>query len=77
MAAQDAQKRVAPGHPSRAEHHAEHVPELYPADAGVELPYLTYRLDDAHLAGQTLLAVRLLLVKGLSASAKQVTGGGH
>ena len=71
---QQVQERIAPGHPARIEHHAEHLPELYPADARVKSADLLHGIKDADLACQPLRIVRLLLVKGLTATAKQLTG---
>ena len=74
VATQQIQERIAPGHPACIEHHAEHQPEFDPSDARIKTPDLMNGVKDADLAGQFLRLVRLLLVKGLTAVAKQITG---
>ena len=73
-ATQQVQERVASGHPARIEHHAEHLPELNPADARIKTADFMHGIKDSYLTCQLLRIVRLLLVKGLTATAKQLTG---
>ena len=74
MATQHIQKRIAPRHPARIEHHAEHLPELHTADTWIKTADLMHGIKDTYLTCQSLRIVRLLLVKGLTATAKQLTG---
>ena len=74
VATQQVHERVAPRPPARIEHHAEHLPEFYPADTWIKTADLVHSIKDPDLACQFLLIVRLLLVKGLTAMAKQITG---
>ena len=74
VATQQVQERIAPRHPARIEHHAKHLPEFHSADARVKPTDLLHGIKDTDLACQFLRIVRLLLVKGLTATAKQPTG---
>jgi len=71
---QQVQERIATRHPARIEHHAEHRPEFHTADARIKPTYLMHGIKDTHLTCQLLRLVRLFLVKGLTATAKQLTG---
>lgn len=74
VATQEVQERIATRHPTRIEHHAKHLPELHPAYTRIKLADLMHGIKDANLTCQILRIVRLLLVKGLTAMAKQITG---
>ena len=74
VATQQLQERIAPGHPARIVHHAEHRPQLNSTYARIKPADLTHGIKDAYLTCQSLRIVRLLLVKGLTATAKQLTG---
>ena len=74
VATQHVQERIAAGHPSRAEHPTEHIPELYAADARVKPADFMHGINNPNLTCQLLSIIRLLLVKGLTATAKQLTG---
>ena len=74
VAAQQVQERIAPRHPARIEQHAEHQPEFHASNAGILFTDLMHGIEDPNLACQLLRLVRLLLVKGLTAVAKQLTG---
>ena len=68
------QERIAPRHPARIEHHAKHLPEFHSTDARIKPTDFMHGIKDTYLTCQLLCIVRLLLVKGLTATAKQLTG---
>ena len=74
VAAQQIQERIATGHPACFEHHEEHRPELHATDAGIKPADFMHGIKNTHLTGQLLRLVRLLLIKGLTTVAKQITG---
>ena len=74
VATQEVQKRIAARLPACIECHAEHRPEFHPADARIKTTDFMYEVKDTDLTCQFLSVVRLLLVKGLTAMAKQLTG---
>ena len=62
-------------HPSTPEQVAQHQPQLAATDARIDRAYPGDGAEDAGLPAEKLLTVRLLLVIGLSAMAKQFAGG--
>ena len=74
VATQQVQERVAPRHPTLIEHHAQHRPKFHTSDAWIKPADFMHSIKNAYLTCQFLRLVRLLLVKGLTAMAKQLTG---
>lgn len=73
--AQELQEGIPAGHPSASEQVAQHQPQLVAADTRIDRAYLSDGAQDAGLPAKEPVTVRLLLVIGLSAMAKQLASG--
>lgn len=75
VVAQELQEGISARHPSTPEQVAQHQPQLVTADTRIDRTYLGDDTQDAGLPAKEFLTVRLLLVIGLSAMAKQSASG--